>query len=138
MSNRNIAIVWDFDGTLTPQDSTSTLIRDKFHVDEESFWKQIKKINGSKSHITWERLLASDTPTWMFVLSQIAQRYREVLNKDFFEQDSVKRLVKLYAGVEKTLKQIERFSDEKLFKAKKLKISHFIISAGLKEHMWKH
>lgn len=41
MTHRNISIVWDFDGTLTPDDSTSKIIeyflaKSKIKIDD--FW----------------------------------------------------------------------------------------------------
>lgn len=45
--HRNISIVWDFDGTLTPEDSTSKIIEHFLGKgNEHQFWKWIKKVNG--------------------------------------------------------------------------------------------
>ena len=51
---RNIAIAWDFDRTLTPQDSTSELIDKYFQIPQQKFWEGIHNINQSQSKITWK------------------------------------------------------------------------------------
>ena len=60
MTHRNISIVWDFDGTLTPDDSTSKIV-ERFLGENETddFWKWIKQVNGSLSDFAWERMLSS-------------------------------------------------------------------------------
>ncbi len=134
--NRNIAIVWDFDGTLTPDDSTSKVIEHFKGVGgDTNFWNLIKAIgqSGYSEKKDWEHVLASDAPTWMYSLSQIAYVNKTPLNKDFFLK--LKSDVKLFKNVEIFLKELK--SLEKLPEFKKLNISihHFIVSAGLKEYV---
>lgn len=42
---RNIAIVWDFDGTLASGDSTSAVVN-ILGRDDHAFWDAIHRING--------------------------------------------------------------------------------------------
>ena len=82
---RNISIVWDFDGTLSPDDSTSKIIEYFLGKSKkDNFWKWIKNVNGSLSEVSWERMLSSDAPTWMYVLSRIAFNKNEPLSDEFF------------------------------------------------------
>lgn len=131
---RNISIVWDFDGTLTPQDSTTQLI-EYFNIDKKKFWEIVKNINGSQSNITWEKLLASDTPTWMFILSMVATDHKESLTTPFFQNQEIKKLTTLYEGVGRTLRSLKNLSTEDRFRKKRIKIYHFIVTAGLKEYV---
>lgn len=134
--SKNIAIVWDFDKTLTPVDSTSKVI-EHFNGDggDREFWSMIKKIgqSGYSNKKDWEHVLASDAPTWMYSLSQIAYAHKKPLNKDFFKElDSE---VKLFKNVEIFLKQLKSLSQQEDFKKLNISIHHFIVSAGLKEYI---
>jgi len=134
MKHRNIAIVWDFDGTLTPVDSTSKVVEHFLGRGfEKKFWNSIKSINGSTSNFDWERILASDAPTWMYVLSVIAFQHGEPLTSSFFKR--IRTLVQLYPGSVNLLRTISKLSHRKDFKSAKIQIHHFIVSAGLKEYV---
>ncbi len=136
MPHRNISIVWDFDGTLTPDDSTSEIVEYFLGTEKiEKFWEWIKTVSGSKSEVDWERMLSSDAPTWMYVLSRIAFHGKKPLTKEFFSHEEVTELVKLYSGVESLLGKIKKIEEEIKFKNSNIKIHQFIITAGLKEYV---
>ncbi len=69
----NIAIVWDFDGTLSPDDSTTKTVEilDGNKPGSE-FWNYIKSLRGDSRKPQWEHVLASDAPIWMYALSRLA------------------------------------------------------------------
>ena len=136
MTHRNISVVWDFDGTLTPDDSTSKII-ERFLGENETddFWRWIKQVNGSLSDSIWERMLSSDAPTWMYVLSRIAFAQKVPLTSEFFAKKEIADLVKLYPDVDVFLQAIKDFSKEDKFKKSKIQIHQFIITAGLKEYV---
>ena len=73
----NIAIVWDFDGTLTPQDSTTKVV-EIFQAGQSGndFWKTVKRLRGDDRRPEWRHVLASDAPIWMYALSRIAFAHR--------------------------------------------------------------
>ena len=136
MIHRNISVVWDFDGTLTPDDSTSKIIEyflGKGKIDD--FWKWIKNVNGSLSTKNWERMLSSDAPTWMYVLSRIAFKKHVPLSAEFFSKKEIINLVKLYHGVTTVLQAIDNFKEDKRFKDSEVQVHQFIITAGLKEYV---
>ena len=136
VSSNNIAIVWDFDKTLTPVDSTSKVI-EHFKGDgkDGQFWSMIKTIgqSGYKDKKDWEHVLASDAPTWMYSLSQLAYAHQKPLNKDFFKE--LVGDVSLYKNAEKFLKEIKALSETEDFKKLNISVHHFIVSAGLKEYI---
>ena len=132
--DRNISIVWDFDGTLTPEDSTSKIVEYFLGKGEiDGFWKWIKNLNGSLSEMSWETMLSSDAPTWMYVLSRIAFHKNKPLSKQFFSQ--ITNRVKLYPGLCNFLEAIKNISKNKNFKESRVKVHQFIITAGLKEYV---
>ena len=134
--HRNISIVWDFDGTLTPDDSTSKIVEYFLGKGKEGdFWELIKSVNGSLSEVNWERMLSSDAPTWMYVLSRIAFYKRVPLSQEFFSKDKIINLVKLYSGVSTILQKIKDFEKNDRFKKSNVEVHQFIITAGLKEYV---
>lgn len=136
MTHRNISIVWDFDGTLTPDNSTSKIVEYFLGKGKrDDFWKWIKQVNGSLSESSWERMLSSDAPTWMYVLSRIAFNKKAPLTKQFFSQEKITGLVKLYSGVDIFLQKIRAFAKQDRCKKSKVQIHQFIITAGLKEYV---
>ena len=136
MTHRNIAIVWDFDGTLTPDDSTSKIVEHFLGTDaRDNFWKWIKKVNGSMSKLSWERMLSSDAPTWMYVLSRIAFSERVPLTKKFFSREKIINLIESYPGVDTFLQEIKNLTKQDRFKKSKVQVHQFVITAGLKEYV---
>lgn len=139
----NIAIVWDFDGTLIPGDSTSKtveIVRGEDGVGKE-FWALVKELTGKeyydpktgkKEKSKWEHLLGSDAPAWMYVLSRMAFFKRIPLNAEFFKNFVVPH-IEPYKNVENFLYKIKSLEDSEEFQKLDLKIHHFIVSAGLKE-----
>ena len=131
--NKNISIIWDFDGTLTPIDSTSKTVEIlKGQGSDKVFWDTIKQLRGDTKKPVWEHVLASDAPIWMFSLSRLAAERNIPLNSEFFKKFVV-RHVNLFPHVESFLKEIKSLEKTKRFEKQNLKINHFVVSAGLKE-----
>jgi hypothetical protein len=128
----NIAIVWDFDGTLSPMDSTTKVVEILRGSDRGGeFWKYVKNLTGGENQPVWEHILASEAPTWMFALSRIASEKKVPLNNEFFQL--VLPHIRLFDGVSAFLRKLKLLEETALFKSTKLKIHYFIVSAGLKE-----
>jgi len=130
-----IALVWDFDGTLTPDDSTTKTVEvlQKNQTGNE-FWNYIKSLRGDtkKSEAEWQHILASDAPIWTYSLARIAARKKVPLNKEFFKQFILPD-IKLYPGVVEFLTALKDLSGKKEYKKLDIQIHHFIVSAGLKD-----
>lgn len=141
--NPKIAIVWDFDQTLTPKDSTTItanilLGRPLFDI---KFWEFIKDVTGKtfvnpktgdEETSEWEHLLGSDAPAWMYYLSKTANAKKIPLDSDFFKQVIVDQ-IDLFPNVIKFLRKLKKLEELPDFKKLNLEIHHFIVSAGLKE-----
>ena len=128
----NIAIVWDFDGTLTPDDSTTKVVEFLGENKKGDFWEEnIKSLRGDKKLPKWEHVLASDAPIWMYVLSRLAFKHKAPLNKEFFRFILPK--IGLYPNVLEFLQSLKNIEKQNTFSKLDLRIHHFIVSAGLKE-----
>ena len=69
--SNHISIIWDFDNTLTPQDSTSELIKLFLKKkDIKKFWNKVKKFSGTKRLV--RSISTSDAPVWMYMLAEKA------------------------------------------------------------------
>ena len=128
----NIAIIWDFDGTLSPHDSTSTTVEILTQKNGKEFWDVIKELRGDKKLPKWEHILAMDAPIWMYSLSRLAAKKKIPLNKEFFREFVVPK-IELYPNVLGFLHSIKSIGGNEEFSKKNIEIHHFIISAGLKE-----
>jgi phosphoglycolate phosphatase-like HAD superfamily hydrolase len=129
----NIAIVWDFDGTLTPIDSTTKVVDILQGSDQgSSFWRYVKSLRGDQERPIWEHVLAMDAPIWMYALSRIAAKKKVPLNAEFF-RTFVLPHIGLYDGVASFMRKLKLLEELSLFKETKVAIHFFIITAGLKE-----
>lgn len=127
----NIAIVWDFDGTLTVGDTTTTVV--EFLQGKKSggeFWDRIHNLRGDSRQVSWEHVLASDAPIWMYALSRLAFEKRVPLNFEFFSKFIVPS-IQLRGEALKFLRKIKLLESRQLFKDVSLNIEHFVVSAGL-------
>lgn len=129
----NISIVWDFDGTLSPHDSTSKVIEIlSGEGSDKEFWTTIKSLRGDTKRPKWEHVLAMDAPIWMYSLSRLASRKKIPLNKEFFTQFVVPE-ISLYNGVENFLTELINLGKLHAFSELDINVHHFIVSAGLKD-----
>lgn len=128
-----IAIVWDFDGTLSPEDSTTKAV-EILNGDKpgSEFWDYIESLRGDKKKPEWEHVLASNAPIWMYALSRLAFNKKVPLNTEFF-RTFVAPEIKLFANVPTFLRKLKDLQDGAAFCAVDLEIHHFVVSAGLKD-----
>lgn len=135
---KNISIIWDFDKTLTPQDSTTELIRlllkdkDKNSQNTNNFWKEVKKISGVKQKSDPRSISTCETPAWMYMLAEIANGLGKPLDKNNMISKFASQ-IKLYKGVLFFLKTTKDFSNKEIYKNNNIKVNHFIITAGLQD-----
>lgn len=129
----NIALVWDFDGTLTPHDSTTKAV-EILQGDGSGgdFWKYIKSLHGRDKVPDWQHILASDAPIWMYALSRVAFSKGVPLNSEFFREYVVPKII-LYKNVIEFLQALKDLTKLPDFKKIGLEVHHFIVTAGLKE-----
>ena len=134
--SNNISIVWDFDKTLTPQDSTTELIRYFLGNETKDFWNEVKTISGVDSKAPIDSISTSEAPVWMHLLLEIAiyhdNKEKIELNEEQFSS-LIAHKIEFYSNVPKFLQEIKNLSNKELFKNNNIKIHHFIITAGLQD-----
>ena len=138
MNKPKISIIWDFDKTLTPYDSTTELIRFFIKNKPEKFWEEVKEISGVNSKAPVDSISTSEAPVWMYLLSAMAvsiEGYKRALDEKQIKKliASNKIKVEFYPNVLEFLKKIKLLSSKELFKSTNIKIHHFIITAGLQD-----
>ena len=116
-----IAIVYDFDGTLSPQPMQEFTVLPKLRIKPKSFWAEVTKESEktqSETMLVYMRLL----------LEKIEKRKQHIDRKDFKAMASD---IEYFKGVETWFGRMNEF----VAKASdgKVELKHYIISAGLKE-----
>lgn len=112
-----LAICYDFDKTLSPNDMQAQGFIQSFDLEVEDFWNESNKLADDNE---MDQNLA-----WMYMLTK-KSRGRHIFNKDTLKDYGSK--VELYPGVLTWFDRINRYGQEK-----GIKVEHYIISSGLKE-----
>ncbi|MEM7542357.1 MAG: HAD family hydrolase [Pseudomonadota bacterium] len=125
MSNRftrnQIAIVYDFDGTLTPQPMQEYTVLPELGISAQDFWSEVEqecRRTDGDSMLTYMRLLVEKIEANKKHLSREALRE---LAKD----------IKYYQGVETWFARINAYVEAR--SEGKVQAKHYIVSAGLSE-----
>ncbi|MEC8147792.1 MAG: haloacid dehalogenase-like hydrolase [Pseudomonadota bacterium] len=118
---KKIAIVYDFDGTLTPQPMQEYTVLPELGIEPKIFWAEVEaetvKTRGDPI-LTYMRLLVEKIET----------------NKKHLSRKSLRKSaqqIKYFSGVTTWFERINNYV--KLKTNNKIEIFHYIISAGLKE-----
>ena len=116
-----IAMVYDFDGTLSPQPMQEYTVLPELGVSPQAFWdecqREAKKYN------------ADAMLTYMRLLTEKIEAKQTHLNKKKLRD--LAKGIRYFPGVETWFDRINRHVRDT--SAGKIKIKHYIISAGLKE-----
>lgn len=113
-----MAICYDFDKTLSPDDMQSFTLIPSFGIEKETFWKESNQL--AKENLM-DRNLA-----WMYELLRYSTFKGKPFSKDYLR--SIGAEVQLYKGVESWFDRISKYAA-----GKGLELEHYIISSGLKE-----
>jgi 2-hydroxy-3-keto-5-methylthiopentenyl-1-phosphate phosphatase len=117
-----IAMVYDFDGTLSPQPMQEYTVLPKIGVEPEEFWAQVHKEareTGSDPMLTYMRLMMEK----LYKHDDV-----KVTREDFAV---MAKRIKYFPGVESWFPAIDAYVQER--SAGQAKVAHYIISAGQKE-----
>ena len=110
-----MALIYDFDKTLSPKDMQEFHILKRFGYDDPSkFWEKCSKISNEHNMdgiLSYMLLMAKEDP--------------DMTRDSLIEEGSY---VKLYKGVDTWFKRINKYG-----KNKGIEVEHYIISSGLKE-----
>ena len=113
-----LAIAYDFDGTLAPGNMQEHSFIPNLGMTTKNFWEKVK--THSTRH-DMDEILA-----YMDLMIHEADLKGEKINEQAFKDHGKK--LPLFEGVENWFKRINQYG-----KTKKINISHFIISSGLRE-----
>lgn len=118
MNGNTVALIYDFDGTLSPANMQEFGLIQAFNSDPEIFWNKSEKLS--------EKNDASEILCYMKLMIDEAKATGVHLTRENFRKFGSK--VKLYPGVQEWFSLINKYGEEK-----GLKIEHYIISSGLEE-----
>lgn len=116
-----IAMVYDFDGTLSPQPMQEYTVLPKLGVKATDFWREVE--------LQCERDQAEGMLVYMRHLLEEAERARIHIGRQDFA--AMARLIEYFAGVETWFKRMNEFVRKT--GQGQVRIKHYLISAGLKE-----
>ena len=118
MRQNRIAIIYDFDGTLTPKSMQEYTLLPKLGINSQSFWgdivKEAKQTGGESMMIYMRQLLDH------------AKNKNIKISKDEFYK--MGKDIQYYKGVDAWFKNIDRYV--KKLSSGEVEIYHYIISAG--------
>lgn len=118
-----IAMVYDFDGTLSPQAMQEYTVLPKIGVEPKAFWAEVTKQaaeTGSEGMLVYMRLLLEKA---------------NAAGVHFSRQDYARlaRKIEYFAGVETWFDRINNFVADNSQSSRPVKVQHYIISAGMLE-----
>jgi 2-hydroxy-3-keto-5-methylthiopentenyl-1-phosphate phosphatase len=116
-----IAMVYDFDGTLSPQPMQEYTVLPKIGVKPKKFWKEVS--NESKDTVSEAMLV------YMRLLLQKADNAKIHIGRN--DLKGMGRSIKYFPGVKQWFARINKFVKKE--GKGRIKIKHYIISAGLRE-----
>lgn len=113
-----MAICYDFDKTLSPDDMQIFTLIPSFGIDKSEFWQSSNKL--AKDNLMDTNL------AWMHELIRYSEFKRKSLKREYFRETGAD--VKLYKGVKTWFKRMNEYAEKK-----GIELEHYIISSGLKE-----
>jgi 2-hydroxy-3-keto-5-methylthiopentenyl-1-phosphate phosphatase len=117
-----IAIVYDFDGTLSPQPMQEYTVLPKIGIEPEAFWKQVHK----------EAVETESDPMLVYMRLMMEKLYKnddiKITREDFA---AMAGRIQYFPGVETWFPQINAYVKKR--GAGHVNVQHYVISAGQKE-----
>ena len=113
-----MALCYDFDRTLSPDDMQTFTLIPSFGVDKNVFWHE--------SDTLAEENLMDNNLAWMYELIKYSKFKGKSLRREYFKEIGAD--VQLYSGVESWFDNINSYALER-----GIEVEHYIISSGLKE-----
>lgn len=116
-----IAIIYDFDGTLSPQPMQEYTVLRQLDIAPQKFWDEVRMIAQNERE---EPML-----TYMRLIIEEAEKKGVHLSRANFTEMAKK--IEYFPGVESWFSRINSFVKNQSHK--QIEVSHYIISAGMKE-----
>lgn len=113
-----MAICYDFDKTLSPDDMQTFTLIPSFGIDKKEFWESSNKLA--------EDNLMDTNLAWMHELIRYSKFKNKSLKQEYFREIGAD--IELYKGVKTWFKKMNEYAEKK-----GIELEHYIISSGLKE-----
>lgn len=113
-----MAICYDFDKTLSPDDMQTFTLIPSFGLDKKTFWEESNALAKDN--------LMDNNLAWMYQLLNYSRVKRLPIKKEYFNR--IGAVVPLYNGVTTWFERMNKYAD-----SKGIELEHYIISSGLKE-----
>ena len=113
-----MAICYDFDKTLSPDDMQTFTLIPSFGIDKDEFWGESNELAKSN--------LMDNNLAWMFELIKYSQFKGKSLKREYFREIGAD--VKLFKGVDSWFRRTKEYASKQ-----GIELEHYIISSGLKE-----
>ena len=113
-----MAICYDFDKTLSPDDMQAFTLIPSFGIKKEIFW--------SEANALAKENLMDNNLAWMFQLLNYSKLKRLSVKRDYFKD--IGKDILLFEGVDTWFDRMDRYAE-----SKGIELEHYIISSGLKE-----
>ncbi len=127
-SQNVIAIVWDFDFTLSPRNMQAPLFT-AYGVDEQKFWKEVNVLPEyyKKAGV---RVSEETAYLWHIISYVQAGKFPDLTNQKLRELGSK---IEFFPGLPEFFPMIQQLLDKDPFVEYDLKVEHYIVSSGLTE-----
>lgn len=113
-----MAICYDFDKTLSPDDMQAFTLIPSFGIDKNEFWDESNAL--AKDNFMDNNL------AWMYELKRYSEFKEKSLRREYF--NSVGKDIPLYKGVNTWFDRMNKYAE-----SRGIELEHYIISSGLKE-----
>lgn len=113
-----MAICYDFDKTLAPDDMQTFTLIPSFGIDKSEFWQEANRLAVANR--------MDNNLAWMYELIKYSKFKGKSLKREYFR--AIGADVQLYRGVEDWFGQMSEYAA-----ARGIELEHYIISSGLKE-----
>lgn len=125
-----IALIWDFDKTLTPSYMQEPLFR-HFNVDSKKFWGEVNGIPDFYKHNGLTRV-ESDIVYLNHILTYVNSGIFPGLNNELLR--GLGKQIEFYLGMPEFLGILKKaIEEDRNFKQHEIKVEHYIVSTGLKQ-----
>lgn len=118
MGLKEVAIVYDFDGTLAKGNIQEYSFIPALNMDKDSFWKEVREISIKNDS---DSVLA-----YMFLMLKRSAEIGISVKKEDFRNSS--KNVEFFEGIESWFERIKDYA-----RTQGLNLSHYIVSSGIKE-----
>lgn len=116
-----ISIVYDFDGTLSPQPMQEYTVLPKLGVNPAAFWREVKEETRATS--------AESMLVYMRLLLEKAEQAKVHIGREDFRQ--MAKAIDYFPGVADWFARINAYVSK--LSGRRIKLQHYIVSAGIQE-----